>query len=212
VCGTMLLDCAAHNAIEPIGHKKKATYVSFGGPIVKAFGTRIPLPHIVTGIRYGLRNNLDLDANLNLFTFAYGISMFEFAGTWYPLLRKGWTPTLGLDTRLITLLNFKNDVQDRFRAYPILTPSLAWNLGNGLFYTGSNITVPVSDMDFDNEISAFRLSPFLGYAWQWKPNLRLFAEIKMHGINIETHQVSIDFIKINNHGAFTPLIAMEWDF
>ena len=74
----LLIGCAAHTNVQPMGKDNLSANISIGGPIVKAFGTRIPVPYATAGVNYGLNNRFDLNGDLHLLLLPYKI--------FYPLL------------------------------------------------------------------------------------------------------------------------------
>ena len=137
---TILLSCAAHTNLEPAGKNNLNANLSVGGPIIKALGTRIPVPYATAGVNYGLRDQIDLNGNLHLLPAAYKLFGCDLGATWFPVLNNNSIPTIGLQARLLTMASLKSDVKSRFRIYPSFSGSSAWKLGNGIIYTGADIT------------------------------------------------------------------------
>ena len=67
----LLAGCAAQTNITPIGQGELNGHASFGGPIIEAFGTRIPIPYFTAGATCGLSNQINLGGNLHLLPLAY---------------------------------------------------------------------------------------------------------------------------------------------
>ncbi|MDZ7261094.1 MAG: hypothetical protein ONB05_03115 [candidate division KSB1 bacterium] len=210
----LFLTCAAHTNLEPVGRGHVNGNVSIGGPIVAAFGTRIPIPYGTIGINYGLRDRVNLNGNLHLLPLAYSVIGTDLGVTWFPVINKGAVPTLGIQPRLLALASVKKDVasRDRLRIYPLVSSSAAWPLGKGLMYTGFDLTIPISSPDYDDEASSTILSPFIGYRWHLGRRTRLLTEIKWHGANIRSDQLAVEYLPIAGHGAITTLFSIERSF
>jgi len=216
-CAYLFQACAVHTNIEPVGKGKINAYISFGGPTIKVFGLTKPLfpvPHLLTGASYGINENLNVDANLNLLPLPYGIASLETGAIWFPVLGEGKKPTIGLDLHLLSFFSIKSDsnITDRIRVYPLLTPAFSWQLGNHRVYVGSNITIPISQADFDNEATALIVSPFLGFRWGIGEKISLLTELKWQGANVPADKLAIAFASIAEHGGLSPLLGLSWKF
>ncbi|HPG42087.1 MAG TPA: hypothetical protein PLP19_17620 [bacterium] len=208
----ILLECAAHTNLQPVGKNRMTAHGSIGGPIVKAFGTRLPVPYATTGCNYGITDNLDLNGSLHLLPLAYGLFGGEYGATWYPLLNSGLVPTVGIQGRLLTLISLKSGIDDRFRIYPVLTGSAAWQCGAGLAYTGLDTTMPLTRADYDADAEKFIFSPFIGYKWKLGRQTWLYTELKWNGANIQTEQLAVEYLPVSKHGAVTTLFSIERSF
>jgi hypothetical protein len=184
---------------------------SFGGPIVAAFGTHVPVPYLTTNINYGLTDSINLHGELHWLPLAYGLAGADIGATWFPLIRdSGWVPTWGLSADVLCLLSVKSGVASRFRGYPIITPAFSWKIRSHVLYTGINALLPLTRGDYDKDAASAILSPFVGFRWQITRRLRLTPELKIQGINLASNQLTVEYIKIADHGALTPLLSLEW--
>jgi hypothetical protein len=211
VAAGLAAGCAARTNIEPVGAGHIRANGGFGGPIVAAFGTHIPIPYFSAGASYGLNERLDLNGQLHVLSLAYSIAGIDAGATWYPVLNDGAVPTLGLSGRLMMLASFKSGVSDRFRAYPILGSSAAWRIGSGMLYTGFDIAVPFTASDYDTAAARVIFSPLVGYRWNLSSTLRLFTELKWQGANVRTDQLAPEYVHPFGNGAITPFLALEWE-
>lgn len=205
--------CAVHTNLEPAGKNKVNLYLSFGGPTIKVFGLTkplFPLPHILPGATYGVTDNLNIDGNLNILPLPYGLANLEIGATWFPLIGNGKTPTIGMELRLLAMLSFKSNIPDRFRAYPMLSPSLSWKIGKHRLYAGSNLVLPISQPDFDNAANAFIFSPFIGLRWALGEKINLLTELKWQGANIAADKLPISYASVAIYGGLSPLLGLEW--
>jgi hypothetical protein len=205
----LLLGCAAHTGLEPLGRGKFSPNVSFGGPLVKTFGTHIPIPYVTAGTNYGLSDNVNLNANLHLLPMAYGVVGLDIGTAWFPLRNQGRRPMLGLEPRLFAYASTKNGVKDRFFIFPDVSGSVAWKVGQGLLYTGFDLAIPVSRPKYDEEAASVIFSPFVGYRWSLGRGYTLLTELKWYGANITTEDAVVEYTTISKKGAIAPIIAIQ---
>ena len=207
-----LAGCAVQNTnIRPVGRGKIDASVSFGGPIVAAFGTHIPVPYLTTNINYGLTDRINLHGEWHWLPLAYGLLGADFGATWFPLVRdSGWVPTLGLSGDVLCLMSLKSGVSSRFRGYPVVTPAFSWKIRTNVLYTGLSTVLPLTRSDYDGNAAGALFSPFVGFRWQMTKRLRLTPELKVQGINLASNQLAVEYIKIGGYGALTPLLSLEW--
>ncbi|MBN2103445.1 hypothetical protein JW835_05320 [bacterium] len=208
----MFICCAAHHSLQPAGKGNWTANISVGGPVIAVFGTHMPIPYLTAGTTYGFRDRINLNGNLHLLPLAYQIAGLDIGAVWFPLKQKGWRPILGLQPRLMGLASLKDNVSERFRFYPIFTPSAAWRIKNGLFYTGMDWTFPLNAPDFNEDAPATLISPFCGYRWSLRNKFHLYTEIKWQGANLPSDKLAVDYWPIGGHGAFSTLISIERGF
>lgn len=212
----ILCGCAVHTALEPVGREQWNFQTSFGGPTVAAFGVSaplVPLPFLTSGIRYGLSERIDLTADLHLIPLLpLGMIGLETAVSYYPWLGEDWKPTLALEVRLINSISLKKEVSGQILIFPVLTGSASWEAGRGLFYGGSHCSIPIQKMDFDQDVSALRISPFIGYRFDWTNHFRLFLELKWQAANIRSDLLAVEYASLGQQGALAPFVGIEWDF
>ena len=207
-----MVGCAAHTNLTPVGKGKVDAAISFGGPFIPVAETKIPTPYLSIGTNYGLTENINVDGNLHITPLFYQLSGFDFGATWFPSLNEGFVPTWGIQPRLLMLASFKNDIENRFRAYPLISSSAAWQLGGGLIYAGLDFVIPLTKPDYDYESEKVIFSPFAGYRWSLGDNLRLLTELKWHGANIQANQLAVEYITIGGYGAFSLMLSLEKRF
>lgn len=212
VAAWALTGCAAHTGIEPLPAGRLAPHVSFGGPIVEAFGSRVPIPYLAAGANYGLGHGLNLGANLHLLPLAYGVAGADAAVAWFPTRHRGWRPTLSLEARFLAFASMRGEAAERFLAYPVFSASAAWGAGAGLLYGGSNLALPLAPQDFDPDATRLIASPFVGYRWSLGERYALLTELKWHGVNVQTDQLAVSYLHPGGRGALTPLFALQRRF
>ena len=206
----LLPACTARTALAPIGRGHLAPSVSLGGPIVEAFGTRVPIPYLAVGADYGLSDAANASATLHVLPLAYGVVGADAGATWFPVQGDGARPTVGLGARLAAFASLKGDVEDRFMAYPIVSGTAAWQAGRHTLYAGTDVAVPLSRMTYDEEPSAVLASPFVGVRWALGRRLRLSTELKWQGANVASGDAATTYVPVGGHGALTPLFALSW--
>jgi hypothetical protein len=110
-----IASCAAPNLSRTVGKGNSELHVQAGGPLFANLGPTIPVPHSYVGGRYGVTNWMDVDANVNLTPFAFGIWMSDIAGN-FQLYRK----PRGLAVASSARLYFIGDLDDPpdLQAYP----------------------------------------------------------------------------------------------
>lgn len=209
---SFLVGCSAHSNLTPVGKGNLDLAVSLGGPFIPIAETKIPTPYLSIGANYGLTKNINVDANFHITSLFYQINGLDLGATWFPILNDNLIPTWGIQPRLLFLTSFKNDVNDRFRIYPLVSSSAAWHLWDGLIYLGFDFVLPLSEPDYDKESVDIILSPFTGYRWELGKNLRLISELKWLGANVRSNQLAVDYIKIGGYGAFSIMFSLEKRF
>lgn len=208
----LIIGCATHTNIEPVGKGKSRVEINLGGPIVSAFKAYIPIPYLSAGLNHGLTENLDINGGIHIMPLFYKVAGLELGGTWFPVINQGYIPTIGIDLKALFFSSLKSGINDRFRLYPVLSPSFAWKMPGGMIYCGSHITVPFSKVSFDAENPGYILSPFLGFRWNVSDNYKFFTEVKWHGVNFETYQLATEYVHPANYGALGVFLTLERNF
>jgi len=208
----LLIGCAAHTNLAPLGLGRLAPNIGIGGPIVEAFGTHVPIPYLLAGADYGVSGSVNANAAVHLLPLAYGIAGFDAGAAWFPLRNDGWKPTVGLGPRIFLFASLKRDVESRFFLYPAFSASASWRTGPGLLYMGGDLAVPLSRPEYDEEAEPVIFSPFAGFQWNIGGRFALFTEIKWNGANIETDRLAAKFTAVGNKGAVTPLVSIQRRF
>ena len=204
--------CAAHTNLEPTGKGNLAAAVSIGGPVVTAFGAKLPVPYATAGANYGVTDRLDVNGNFHLLPLAYNMVGMDIGATWYPVINRGFVPTAGIQPGLLVLSSLKSDVSERIKAYPMLSGSLSWHAGQGLLYTGFNAAIPFSSADYDDESPSAMFSPFGGYRWKLGARTYLLTELKWHASNVRIDMLAVEYLNLNSHGAITTLFSLVRSF
>jgi hypothetical protein len=208
----LILGCAAHTNLAPVGRGEIDANVSVGGPIVKAFGARIPVPYLTAGLDYGLGDRTNIGASLHLLSLAYQVVGADLGAAFFPISGDGSRPTVGVQPRVMMLCSTKSDVESRFRLYPNLSASAAWGVKSGLLYIGSDVTYRSSSLTYDKEATSLIFSPFVGYQWRLGRRTSLLTECKWHGANFRSDMVTVDYLPVGGHGALSTLFAIVRSF
>jgi len=202
--------CAVHTAFQPVGKDKLRAHFSLGGPIIKTL--KIPAPYLSAGVDYGVRDDLDLNADIHLLSIAFSITGLDIGITWHPVKNEGGVPAIALQAKVASFFSLKSGVAERYMGYSMFAPSVAWELGLGNLYMGTNVTIPFRILRFDNDAPRTILSPFLGYYWQVGKKFGFSGELKWQNANWEAHQIPVSYVSLGNRGALAPIIGFEWKF
>jgi len=205
----ILTGCAAHSAVEPLGKGIRRDRVTFGGPIIRAFGNHIPVPYFAGGTEYGLNDRLNAGADFHLLPLFYQIAGGEAGATWYPLLQNGYRPTIGIGGRLLVLWSFKSKTADSFRIYPIVSVTANWKTSLGSLYIGNDLILPANKIDNDPSTPTTLYSPFIGHKWELGNGYSLGTELKWQGSNVGSNRVAVDYTGVQNRGAIATLLSLE---
>lgn len=204
----LLTGCAAHTNLTPLGPGTTSPHLSFGGPIVEAFGTRIPIPYLAAGVDYGATSTLNVGFNAHLLPLAYGIAGADVSAAWFPVAAGERGLNLGLEARLLAFASLKSGVAQRLFSYPVVSASVAGPVGSGLGYFGANLAFPAERSAFDPDASRQMLSPFTGYRWRLGARYALLTEVKWHAANVRADQLAVNYVHAGGLGALTTLVAL----
>jgi hypothetical protein len=182
--------------------------VSFGGPIVEAFGTRVPIPYLAAGMDYGATSTLNVGFNAHLLPLAYEIAGGDVSAAWFPVTAGDSGVNVGLEARLLIFALLKGGVAKRFFSYPVVSATIAGPMGSGFAYAGTNLAFPAERSEFDPQASRQMLSPFIGYRWSLGTRYALLTELKWHGANARSDQLAVSYLHPAGHGALTTLFAL----
>lgn len=208
----LLAGCAAHTNLTPLGPGTASPHLSFGGPIVEAFGTRIPIPYLAAGADYGATSTLNVGFNAHLLPLAYGIVGGDVSAAWFPVAAGDSGLNVGLEARLMAFASLKSGVATRLFSYPVVSVSVAGPVGSGLGYAGANLAFPAEQPAFDPDASRQMLSPFVGYRWRLGARYALLTEVKWHGANVRADQLAVSYLHPVGQGALTTLVALVRKF
>jgi hypothetical protein len=201
--------CAAHTGLAPVGLGRTIPNAGFGGPIVSAFGTHIPLPYMTAGFDHGLGSRVNFSGDLHILPLAYEIAGLDAGLTWFPLLAAANRPTVGLQERLFAFASFRGGVSRRLFGFPVTSFSAAWPRSG--WYFGSDLAGPLDDGDYDAASPRWLFSPFIGRRWTIG-GFYLLTEVKWQGANVRSDQLAVEYLPIGGHGGLTPLFALQKRF
>lgn len=162
----LLVSCTSVYQGRTIGKGKMAVETTLGGPILTNLGFPLPVPNLFTGLRYGLRNDLDIAAQYNILGPIMPGIPFDLitSATWVPIQPgvgkqssipdKGWGAGGTVDIQWIT--NFKNGL--------VVLPSIdlagSYRYRWISLYLGSAVGLNFYRIEPDD--SKLSLSPFAG--------------------------------------------------
>ncbi|MGE5681218.1 MAG: hypothetical protein ACM34K_10115 [Bacillota bacterium] len=204
--------CAAHSNLFPVGKGNLKANLGAGGPFISVSDLKIPTPYLTLGADYGLSDNLNCDATVHLTSLFFKVAGLDLGATWFPVINNKLIPSWGIQPRVMILSSLKTDVQTNFKVYPILSSSAAWDLGNGLIYTGFDFIMPLARPDYDNETPNTIISPFAGYSFRLGKQTSLQAELKWHGANVQGNQLAAGYISPGGYGAVSAMFSISRSF
>lgn len=204
--------CAAHSNLVPLGKGNIETNLGVGGPFIPLSSMKIPAPYFTMGMSYGLSDRVNADATVHLTSFFYKVAGFDFGATCFPVLNNNYIPTWGIQPRVMLFASMKNNIKNRYRAYPLISNSAAWKLGAGLVYTGFDTVIPFTRQDYEDQTPHVIISPFAGYRWKLGRQTNLVTEIKWHAANVQGNQLAAEYISLGGHGALTLLFTISRSF
>jgi len=134
---TALFACAHVSKTRPTPKGVVDLEIGAGGPIVALPGiATIPLPLTSAGASYGVLDNLDVSAHLQLTSLAlFGVLGVDVGTSWMPLTQLGFRPAATLTGRLYGFTDFKSG----FRPYLELEGNLNWRYAKGWLGTYGTI-------------------------------------------------------------------------
>lgn len=195
-----LTGCAASHFVRPLGKGNGAVDLSVGGPFVKLFGLSLPVPELTVGGGYGVRDDLDVFAHLDLTALAFGVLHVEPGLALHPIVRDGgWVPTVTVGTSLHLFTNFRDA-----RAVPQLTGALAWRIARKhLVYLGG-------DFGLGFESRGFRpiWGPFVGGEAR-VGRVGLALELKWVNADYDVAPLAPDWVSPASHGYLSLLVGIN---
>jgi hypothetical protein len=116
--------CSTTHAVRPLGRGNASLGASLGGPLVQVAGVDIASPILTIEGGYGLRDDLDVTANLDLTAAAYGDLHLEPGVAYHPIIRDaGPVPTLTVAGSVHFLSSFSDTL-----VAPQVTLAGAWRI------------------------------------------------------------------------------------
>jgi hypothetical protein len=204
--------CAVHKSLMPLGSGNIEADISLGGPFIPLIEPKIPTPYASAGINYGLSERVNVEGNLHITSLFYKVAGIEAGAAYFPLLNEGLIPAVGIQPRLLFYSSLKSDIDSRFRLYPLISGTAAWEWGSGIIYTGIDFVAPLTKPDYNDDTPGIILSPFAGYKWNLGSDYSLFSELKWQGANVKSDMVSVEYININKYGAVSLLFSISRRF
>ncbi|MGE5498509.1 MAG: hypothetical protein ACM3Q2_10580 [Syntrophothermus sp.] len=209
IAGLYLSGCAAHTNLMPVGKGNAEVSAGLGGPFITVSDMKIPAPYITLGGLYGLKDDINLNANIHVTSFMYKVAGIDLGAAWFPLLNYGWKPAVGIQPGILMLASLKENVESRFRLYPMLSGSLAWKVPGGTGYTGLDMLFLPAKPEYDSEAPSYIASPFAGYRFPLSEKIKFCCELKWQAANVEGYQLAPEYLSIGKHGAFTVLLSVS---
>ena len=186
VIGVLALGCGTMNGARPLDKGSHAVGVTFGGPMVSAFGSNIPLPNLIIEGRSGLEpfQNRATDVNYGLNATGVAFGMLDVhAGVSHLLLsQKDKRPALSITERLHLVSNHLDTTKPAethaFYAMNQVDLTLSGEFKKQLFYGGGSV--------YWNFVNAPSPAYFLGT--QLRPTGGAFS------IQVEARHMAVGFV------------------
>jgi hypothetical protein len=196
----LITSCTSVYQGRTIGKGKMAIETTFGGPILTDLGFPLPVPNLFTGVRYGLRSDLDIAAQYNLLSPFFPGIPFDLitSATWVPIQPgigkqsnspdKGWGAGGTVDIQWVT--NFKKGL--------VVLPSI--NLVGSYrhkwisMYLGS--AFGMNFYRIEKEDSKVSLSPFAGVEFITKGPLSVGLKYTMFDLLYNYHGSQAHWISL----------------
>jgi hypothetical protein len=197
----LLSACAQSHWVRPLGKGNGVVSASLGGPFVHLFGVDIPAPIVSLNGGYGVRDDLDVFARLDVTGAAFGDMHLEPGVVLHPVISEGGAiPTVSIATSLHILTNFKEG-----RAIPQVSAALAWRLWKRLLvYFGGDLGLAFGP------VATFRAlgGPFLGGEVK-VGRVGLSLELKWIAPQYESNWAAPAWVGIGGYGYLSLLIGIN---
>jgi hypothetical protein len=174
----LLSGCSTVRFVRPIDKGSSAVAVSLGGPITRVAGRYLPLPMLSAGYGYGITDYLSAEAGVHVTSALFGVAHVDAGVNWTPLRARGAVPGVVVTPGLVLLSNFKPHDS---RAYPTVTPTLYWEVGRHLMYTGAENWFERHSIRSDGNVQPYHwlFIPYIGYGishgrWQFQSEARVY--------------------------------------
>lgn len=195
--------CTTTHIVRPLGRGNGVVHASLGGPLLKLDPVVFPTPIITVGGGYGVRDDVDLFAHINVTAAAFGDLHFEPGVAWHPVIRdQGAVPTV----TVAGSLHFLTDFRTSARALPQLTAATAWALGKKrhMLYAGADLAI-----SFEGKGWVPVFGPFVGGELCLGRRIGLSLEIKWLAPYYDTNPLVADWVSPAKQGYLTVLLGLD---
>lgn len=130
-----LANCSPSPLIRPLAKSEQAISATFGGPLIGYSNLTIPIPFVMAGYEYGLKENLSLSCESNLTSLSFGDLNLKTGALYELFAPSGKIPGVSI----APAFHFMLDTWEwHFRFYPQLDANSYWAYGKNqnLVYTG----------------------------------------------------------------------------
>jgi hypothetical protein len=201
-----LAGCTQSHIVRPLGKGNGVVNASLGGPFVHVFGLDIPAPIFTAGGGYGVRDDLDVYANLDVTALAFGLLHVEPGVVLHPVIREsGAIPTVSVGASLHLITDFRDA-----RAVPNLMGALAWRYKRHMLYVGGDLGFGFGASREDGE-RAFRFlgGPFVGGEVRAGKRVGLALELKWLAPQSNVAFAAPEWVSPGSQGYFSLLIGIN---
>ena len=199
----ILSSCTAVNQARTVGKGNWAMETSLGGPILTNLGFPLPVPNLFIGGRYGLRDDFDLVAHLNILTpFIPGIGLdLLTSAQWVPVQpgrgfqnstpEEGWGAGLGLDIQWMT------DFMNGFVVLPALDLCASYRYKWISVFGGSGFGFDfLRPSESDNIL---QICPFIGFELISKKQISLGIKLTAFDILYNYNGSQVDWVYLTEN-------------
>jgi hypothetical protein len=130
----LIVSCSGIRRVRPLDDGESALSASVGGPVTQVGSAWLPLPLLSIGYAYGLNRHLSLEGGVNLTSALFGLAHIDAGLNWYAFEPRGAIPGITVTPKLVLISNF---AAAGTRFYPTVTPTVYWNVGRHVIYTGA---------------------------------------------------------------------------
>lgn len=207
---TMMAGCSGVRFVRPLDKGSSAATVSLGGPITQVAGKYLPLPLLSAGYGYGITDYLSAEAGLHVTSALFGIAHLDAGVNWTPLRTQGMVPGVVISPKLVLLSNFK---PHESRAYPAVTPTLYWEAGRHLLYTGAENWFERHTVrsDGNEQPHHWFFIPYVGYGLS-KGKWRFQGEGRVYMPNLKNIYGATTNLGFGDYGVFGIFLGVSRTF
>lgn len=199
-----LTGCGSTRSLKPLGDGVHKVDLSIGGPMLDATA-KAPAPYAIVGYSYGLGSKWNLEAHYHAVASLYKTFALEL-GASYELLEQGHaTPNIMLNGRIAIATDGK-----RAAAFPIISPTVAYEVARFTPYIGSDFLFQFHDND--RVYTPQSIAPYIGTRYAWS-SFDFGGEFKWLAANHDFTYNNLDFpTGPGNRGAFGGYLYFAYRF
>jgi hypothetical protein len=191
--------------VRPVGQGNARFSVSAGGPLLIFHGAPVPVPVTTVGAAYGVRDDVDVHADLHPTAAAYGIAGLDVGFAWHPLHGPRGALTLGG-----AVYGFGNGQDAVLLADPWLGGMVrvaSWfSLSLGMH---NMLRVDTSDPTLRSTFP-WAPSPFLGLAFRTSGTTELELEFRWDAAASNARLAAPQYVNLGDYGTLGVLLGFNY--